>query len=321
MAERTSSGVGCSRNSRTRPVAWSRSSRLGVYAGAASPMARPATTGSTPLDSSATQMTTPRTKNTRDLTRRCSVRATSSTPNTATAIAERHEFDALAVDQRDHDQGGQIVHDEHGEHEHPDPVGHIAPEQRQQTQRERGVGGHGHAPAVRARPAGIDGQVDEHGDGHAGHTGSERQDEPAAITQVAEVELAPGLQAHDEEEQRHQPAVDPRLQIMGEARPGRAGSTSVVCHTCVVGVQVDVGPDQRDGDSGDEHARAARLGAQELAQRRRPARAATRCARARMVSADSASVMPESKSPRRYRRTRRHVDPCRLERVGAAGRT
>ena len=45
--------------------------------------------------------------------------------------------------------------------------------------------------------------------------GHERQHEPAPVAQVAEVELAPRLQPDDEEEQRHQAAVDPRPQVAG----------------------------------------------------------------------------------------------------------
>ena len=83
MASRTSSGVGCSRNWRTRPVACSSASRLGVYAGADSPMTSPATTGSTPLASSASHRASPMAKYTE---RRRIVRATtSSSANTTTA--------------------------------------------------------------------------------------------------------------------------------------------------------------------------------------------------------------------------------------------
>ena len=53
--DRSSSGVGCSRKSRNRPLARSSAARLAGYAKVSSPMARPITTGSTPDSSSATQ--------------------------------------------------------------------------------------------------------------------------------------------------------------------------------------------------------------------------------------------------------------------------
>ena len=46
--------------------------------------------------------------------------------------------------------------------------------------------------------------------------GRERQHEPPALAQVAEVELASRLQAHHEEEQRHQAAADPFPQVLAE---------------------------------------------------------------------------------------------------------
>ena len=53
---------------------------------------------------------------------------------------------------------------------------------------------------------------------------SQRQHEPAAVAQVAEVELAARLQPDDQEEQRHQAAVDPLPQVQAEhvvAEPDR----------------------------------------------------------------------------------------------------
>ena len=53
-AERASSGVGCSRNSRASAVARSRSSRAGGRAPVARPIASPEITGSTPDSNIAT---------------------------------------------------------------------------------------------------------------------------------------------------------------------------------------------------------------------------------------------------------------------------
>jgi len=53
---------------------------------------------------------------------------------------------------------------------------------------------------MRAGAAGVDRQVDQHRDEHAHQSGRERQHEPAALTQVTEIELAARLQPHHQEE-------------------------------------------------------------------------------------------------------------------------
>ena len=229
MAARASSGVGCSRNCRTRPVACSSSSRLGVYAGADSPMASPATTGSTPLACSASHRIEPDGEVDRAAPHRTGPRpaAARTPPRPAPAAVS---VDPVAVDDGDHDQRGEVVDDEDGEDEHPHPVGHVAAEHREQAERERGVGGHRDAPPVRARQPRVEQQVDPDRHGHADHARHERQHEPAALAQVAEVELAPRLQADDQEEQRHQAAVDPRPQVLAELR-GRRSASATRCPT------------------------------------------------------------------------------------------
>ena len=47
---------------------------------------------------------------------------------------------------------------------------------------------------------------------------SERQRHPAPLAQLADVELAPRLEADDEEEERHQPAVHPVAQVERDTR-------------------------------------------------------------------------------------------------------
>src|SRR6266550_1410665 len=64
-------------------------------------------------------------------------------------------------------------------------------------------------PPVRAGVPGVDRKIDGHGYGHAGEPSRERKGESSPLAQVTEVELAARLQTDDEEEQHHQPAVDP----------------------------------------------------------------------------------------------------------------
>ena len=95
----------------------------------------------------------------------------------------------------------------------------------------------------------------------------QRQDEPPALAQLPEVELAARLEPDDEEEERHQAAVDPVPQVERDPvaaevdREGRAPDA-------LVRGRVDVRPHER-GDRGREQDRgAAGLRAQELAQGR-----------------------------------------------------
>ena len=97
--------------------------------------------------------------------------------------------------------------------------GSRAADQREQPERERGVGGHRRAPAARRRPPGVEGQVDGDRHEHPAQPGQQRQHQPAPFAQVAQVELAPGLQPDDEEEERHQAAVDPVAQVCDMPAP------------------------------------------------------------------------------------------------------
>ena len=81
---------------------------------------------------------------------------------------------------------------------------------------------------MRGRTAGVEGEVDRDGDGHAADPGQERQREPPPLAQLAEVELAPRLQPDDEEEERHQAAVHPLAQIERDARARRSSIESTV---------------------------------------------------------------------------------------------
>ena len=78
-------------------------------------------------------------------------------------------------------------------------------------------------PARLGRPAG-EREVDQRGSDHPADRGDDRRGEPATLAQLAHVELAADLEPDDEEEERHQPVVDPVPQIereLGVAEPDR----------------------------------------------------------------------------------------------------
>ena len=141
------------------------------------------------------------------------------------------------------------------------------PDEREHAERERGVGRHRGSPAVRRRMAGVEREVDRDGHDHAADPGEQRQREAAALAQLAHVELAARLEADDEEEERHQPVVDPVPHVLRQAGAADA-DRQVRRPEVLVGRRVDVDPDERRDRRGEQDDRTARLGAEELAQRR-----------------------------------------------------
>ena len=188
-----------------------------------------------------------------------------------------HELDVLGVDGRDHEQRHEVVDDDEREEPHAQarrPRRH----QRKHAEGEGRVGRHRGAPAVRRWLSGVDRQVDEHRHGEAAERGQHRDRHAAPVAQLAQVELALGLEPDDQEEQRHEALVDPVAQVERErvvADPDR----EVGRPERLVGLPPgQVRPDQRGDRRGQERERAARLGVEEAAQRcgeiARPGRAA-----------------------------------------------
>ncbi len=181
---------------------------------------------------------------------------------------QRRERDVGAVDGGDDEQRAQVVDHGQGEQEDPQARGAAGRRQRQQAERERRVGRHRGAPAVRAPAAGVEGQVDGDGDEHAPEPGHDGQRQARAIAQLAEIELALGLQADDQEEERHEAVVDPLAQV-GRERPVPEPDRELGRPHRLVGIRPRrVGPQQRGHGRDQQDDRAARLGAEEVANRR-----------------------------------------------------
>jgi hypothetical protein len=179
---------------------------------------------------------------------------------------QRHRLDLVGVGDRDDDQRHEVVDHRDGHQEQPGLIGHAAADQREQAEGERGVGRHRHAPRVPGRTRVVGDQEDRHRDDQADHAGRRGQDEPPPVAQVAQVELAPRLQADDQEEERHQPAVDPLPQAQRDAGAAEVEREVHLPETLVRPVG-HVCPEQRGDDRRQQHAGAAGLGAQEAAQR------------------------------------------------------
>ncbi len=117
-------------------------------------------------------------------------------------------------------------------------------DQGQHAERERGVGGHGRAPAVRRGLAGVDRQVDPDRHHHPAQPDQQRQRQPQALTQLAHVGVAARLQAGDQEEERHEPGVHPFLQVSRQTRAAHPDRQLGFPERRVPG-PVDVRPGQR----------------------------------------------------------------------------
>src|SRR6201992_4150120 len=81
---------------------------------------------------------------------------------------------------------------------------------RRKTRRRGGAGGaRAAAPPAAPRAARVEDQVDADRPGDPAERRQQRVPEPVVLAQLAEVDLAFGLQPDDEEEERHQPLVAP----------------------------------------------------------------------------------------------------------------
>ena len=169
---------------------------------------------------------------------------------------QRDQADVPAVGGPDDDQGHQVIHHRHRQQERPDPVGEPGPDQGQHPQRERGVGEHRRAPALRRRPV-IEHQVDPDRDDQATQPGQHRQRQPPPLPQLTHVELAAGLQPEHEEKERHQPAVHPLAQVQRHPRASEPHRQPRPPHR-LIRRRADVDPHQRRHRHRDQHRGAAR---------------------------------------------------------------
>ena len=176
---------------------------------------------------------------------------------------ERHAGHVAGVDDRDHPERREVVEHRERQQEHAHPGGGAGGEQRQHAEREGGVGRHRRPPPVPAGAPGVEREVDRDRDQDAADGGRRREHDPPALPQLPEVELALGLEPHHQEEQRHQPLVDPVAQV-----ERHAGAADVDRHHGrpggLVGARREVGPQQRHDRRPEHQRRPAGFGVQEV---------------------------------------------------------
>ena len=138
-------------------------------------------------------------------------------PTKAQRQQQGTERNRAAVESRDHQQGHEIIHHDHGEQEGPDPIRKSTRHQRQEPEGEGGVGGHRHPPTGRRLPTGVQGQEDPDRHDHAPQARQHGKRDATSLSQLAQIEFPACLQAHHEKEEGHQAAVDPLAQGQGDA--------------------------------------------------------------------------------------------------------
>ena len=198
---------------------------------------------------------------------------------------ERQHLHVVGVEERDDRQGGDVVHDREREQEDPQLGGGSLAHQGEHAQGEGGVGGDRHPPTLRRVARRVHGQVDgrRHQDPRAGR---ERRDpQPHLVGQLAHRHLAAQLEADDEEEEDHQPVVDPVAQVLGDAVVAEADRQLGRPELVVAGRERRVHPDERRDRRGQQEPGRPRLGGDEGAQGRGELLGEAAAARRRAVGA------------------------------------
>ncbi len=123
--------------------------------------------------------------------------------------AQPRERQIVGVEDGDDHDGADVVGDGEGEQEQlrarRDPIA----DQGHDAHGERDVGRHRDAPALLGGGAGVERQIDRSRNQHAAQRGDGRQGDGPRVPEFSDHELALDLETDDEEEQRHQPVVDP----------------------------------------------------------------------------------------------------------------
>ena len=141
--------------------------------------------------------------------------------------ARKPSESSLGVEDRDDDDGQQVVDHGEGEQEGAQRARQVGADHRQDGEGEGDVGGRRDRPAAQraVRAAEVEQHEEQRGHGHAADRRGDRQRGPARLAQVAGDELALELEARDEEEDRQQAVGRPgaERQVQVQRRRARRG--------------------------------------------------------------------------------------------------
>ena len=124
---------------------------------------------------------------------------------------QRHDLDAIGVEERDHAQRADVVDHRQGEQEDSQPGRVFGLDDRKRADEERGVGGDHHSPRLRVLARRVEQQEDDGRHGEARDRGDDRHRRPGAVSELADGEFTGHFEADNEEEERHQAVVDQML--------------------------------------------------------------------------------------------------------------
>jgi hypothetical protein len=189
----------------------------------------------------------------------------------ATARRQQHAQRKVGgVEERDHQNGAEIIDDRHGRQKHLERRRHPVAQQDQNAQGKSDVGGHRYRPASQGHPiAPVDRRVDQRRHHHAANRRARRQQGLAVGSQFTLDHLALDLQPDQKEENRHPQVIDPDHQGFGKDQQigPDAQLHRQVDETFVDRTETGIARHQgHDGRQRKHHA-AQRLGLNELAER------------------------------------------------------
>lgn len=150
----------------------------------------------------------------------------------------------------------------------PQPRGAAATHEREHAEGEGRVGGHDHAPAARRVASRGEGEIDHDREQHPAERRERRHCGAPAVAELAHVELAPHLEPDDEKEERHQPVVDPVVQVALQTDLAEAERELGRPQAFVARAPRGIGPHQRSDGRDEQKDRAAYFGLQKGPQRR-----------------------------------------------------
>ncbi len=181
---------------------------------------------------------------------------------------ERQQRQVRGVEDRDDDDGAEVVDDRERQQKDLQALRHAIAEQADHAHREGDVGGGGDRPAgQRFRSPGVEQEIDQGRRRHAADRGDRRQGRLARARQLALDQLALDLEPDQEKEDRHQAVVDPVPERLVEPEIAELQAQVQLEEPQIVIGQGRVGEDEGERRRGQQHDAARCLMAQKLANR------------------------------------------------------
>lgn len=166
-------------------------------------------------------------------------------------------MEIVSVEDRDDGEGTDVVDDGESEHEDPQMRGVLRTDEREDADREGGIGRDDGAPGVRFRSGMVDQQKHQCRDDQSPDRRGDGKQRGGWATQLPKGELAPDIESDSEEEQGHESLIDPLPD--GQVERAAADSNGRVSVPEPLVAVADVCPDQGGERGSDKGERRKRL--------------------------------------------------------------